>query len=205
MTQRYLRTSDISKAVGVHPNTVRLYEEWGFLPPIPRSASGYRLFTEEHLEQMRLARLAFDTPWSGRNIRRSALALVRQAASGDLSGALAQARWDQGHFDDAENMYRSLVAHYTRVFGEAHRVTLVTRYSLAGVVKDNGRLDEAEAELRRLAAALEVPTIALLKTDTSLHYCPRGGNDRILQQPSVREAVDAIVTHPAWGEIVKSS
>jgi DNA-binding transcriptional MerR regulator len=92
MSQRYLRTSDISKAVGVHPNTVRLYEEWGFLPPIPRSPSGYRLFTVDHLEQMRLARLAFDTPWSGRNIRRSALALVRQAASGDLSGALAQAR-----------------------------------------------------------------------------------------------------------------
>jgi len=28
---RYLRTSDIAKAVSVHPNTVRLYEKWGFL------------------------------------------------------------------------------------------------------------------------------------------------------------------------------
>jgi DNA-binding transcriptional MerR regulator len=26
----YLRTSDLAKAVGVHPNTVRLYEEWGY-------------------------------------------------------------------------------------------------------------------------------------------------------------------------------
>jgi DNA-binding transcriptional MerR regulator len=33
----YLRTSEITKAVGVHPNTVRLYERWGFLPPVPRS------------------------------------------------------------------------------------------------------------------------------------------------------------------------
>lgn len=91
MARRYLRTSDISQAIGVHPNTVRLYETWGFLPRIPRSPSGYRQFTEAHLEQMRLARLALHGGWPGRNIRRSALALVRRAASGDLGGALEQA------------------------------------------------------------------------------------------------------------------
>jgi DNA-binding transcriptional MerR regulator len=91
MKPRYLRTSDIANAVGVHPNTVRLYEEWGFLPPIPRSPSGYRLFTTNHLDQMRLARAAFQGPWPGQNIKRSALAMVRLAASGDLGGALEQA------------------------------------------------------------------------------------------------------------------
>jgi DNA-binding transcriptional MerR regulator len=90
-TPGYLRTSDIAKAVGAHPNTVRLYEEWGFLPPIPRSPSGYRQFTEAHLDQMRFARMALHGGWPGRNIRQSALALVRQAASGDLGGALEQA------------------------------------------------------------------------------------------------------------------
>jgi DNA-binding transcriptional MerR regulator len=88
MRRRYLRTSDIAKAIGVHPNTVRLYEEWGFLPPIPRSPSGYRQFTEAHLAQMRLARAALRGPWPGRKIRQSALTLVRRAASGDLGGAL---------------------------------------------------------------------------------------------------------------------
>ncbi len=92
MTRRYLRTSDLSRAVGVHPNTVRLYERWGFLPPIPRSPAGYRLFTEAHLDQMRLARLALSDAWPGRNIRRSAVTLVRQAASGDLNQAQDQAR-----------------------------------------------------------------------------------------------------------------
>jgi len=82
------RTSEISKAVGVHANTVRLYEEWGFLPPIPRSASGYRQFSEMHLEQMRLARIAYREPYGGRRIRRSARALVRLAATGELEGAL---------------------------------------------------------------------------------------------------------------------
>jgi DNA-binding transcriptional MerR regulator len=90
-TSRYLRTSDIARAVEVHPNTVRLYEEWGFLPPIPRSISGYRLFTKTHLDQMRFARTALRGPWPGRKIKQSALALVRQAASGDLGGALEKA------------------------------------------------------------------------------------------------------------------
>jgi DNA-binding transcriptional MerR regulator len=41
---------------------------------------------------MRLARLALHGGWPGRAIRRSALALVRQAASGDLTPALEQAQ-----------------------------------------------------------------------------------------------------------------
>jgi DNA-binding transcriptional MerR regulator len=71
----FLRTSDIAKAVGVHPNTIRFYEAWGLLPPIPRGPSGYRLFTEAHLDQMCLARMALGESWPGRNIRHSAVAL----------------------------------------------------------------------------------------------------------------------------------
>lgn len=91
MKSRHLRTSEVAKAAGVHPNTVRLYEEWGFLPPVPRSPSGYRLFTGAHVDQMRLARTALHGGWPGPSIRRSAVALVRRAASGDLGGALEQA------------------------------------------------------------------------------------------------------------------
>lgn len=88
---RYLPTSDIAKAVGVHSNTVRLYEKWGFLPPIPRSPSGYRLFMEARLDQMRLARTTLRCTGLGGNVRRTALTLVLQAASGDLGGALERA------------------------------------------------------------------------------------------------------------------
>lgn len=91
MKTRYLRTTDIAKAAGVHANTVRLYEQWGFLPPIPRSPAGYRRYTQEHLAQMQLARLALHGGWPGHAVRESAASLVRRAASGDLGGALAQA------------------------------------------------------------------------------------------------------------------
>lgn len=91
MPKGYLSTSQIAKATGVHVNTVRLYETWGFLPPVRRSPTGYRLFTEAHLDQMRLARTALHGGWPGKPIRTSALDLVLQAARGDLGGALEAA------------------------------------------------------------------------------------------------------------------
>ena len=88
MTRTYLRTSEIAKAVSVHPNTVRLYEEWGLLPTIPRTKSGYRMFSESHLDQMKLARQAMSFTWMGGEIRRTAYEMVYSGAAGDLGGAL---------------------------------------------------------------------------------------------------------------------
>ncbi len=54
----HLKTSDIAREIGVHPNTVRLYEERGYISSVPRAENGYRRFTSRHLEEMRLAHLA---------------------------------------------------------------------------------------------------------------------------------------------------
>jgi DNA-binding transcriptional MerR regulator len=90
-TKRYLRTSELAKAVGIHPNTVRLYEKWGFLSPVERTPSGYRRFTERHLDQLRLARLAFHCNVVGGDVRQALLDMVLTAAKGDLGGALEKA------------------------------------------------------------------------------------------------------------------
>jgi DNA-binding transcriptional MerR regulator len=66
-----------------------MYEVWGFLPPIPRSRSGYRLFTEGHLEQMRLAKIALGWPYPGG--KALVVDLVYRAAAGDLGSALEMA------------------------------------------------------------------------------------------------------------------
>ena len=91
MERRYLRTMDIAHALAVHPNTVRQYEEWGLLPPIPRTPSGYRLFTEKNLDQMRLARTAMAYTWLGGDIGQTSYKMIRQAAVDDLGGALERA------------------------------------------------------------------------------------------------------------------
>ena len=83
-----MTTSDIARAVGVHPNTVRLYEEWGFLQPATRSRSGYRQFTRAHLNQMKLARLAMQFTWLSGDIRRTAREIIFRGAAGDLGSTL---------------------------------------------------------------------------------------------------------------------
>lgn len=84
----HMSTSQLAKAVGVHPNTVRRYGEKGFLPPVERSPSGYRRFTERHLDCLRLTRLVFSNLYPGKAIYVSGLQLLYTTASGDLGGAL---------------------------------------------------------------------------------------------------------------------
>ena len=91
MAQKYYRTSDIARNVGCHPNTVRLYETWGYLPKVSRGSNNYRLFTQVHMDHMQLAWIALRGPYPGATIKRSAYGLVEKAATGDLGSALEMA------------------------------------------------------------------------------------------------------------------
>ncbi|MBN2502453.1 MAG: MerR family transcriptional regulator [Anaerolineales bacterium] len=172
MPQDFLRTSDIAKAVGVHPNTVRLYEQWGYLPAIPRSSSGYRMFTEEHQEQMRLAWLALKYPYPGG--KRVVLDLVIAASKGDLGRALelaydylAQIRAEQAQTDAAtvylerwvEGAAPERLEHPLRI-GETARLLDLTEHMLrnwerdgliaVGRNPDNGYRQYTGADIGRL-------------------------------------------------------
>jgi len=105
---KYYKTSEIAKAAGVHPNTVRLYEDLGLLQPVPRADNGYRLYTLAHLEQMRLARTALRCGFVEGNIRKRAISIIKTAAKGNLKLAieeaydyLAQIKNEQSKADEA--------------------------------------------------------------------------------------------------------
>jgi len=91
MATKFLRTSDLARAVGIHPNTVRLYVDWGLLPPVERSPSGYRLFTEHHLDCLHLARMIYASQYPGRDLRASSNEIIQRAVTGDWHGALEKA------------------------------------------------------------------------------------------------------------------
>ena len=84
---KYLRTSDLARALGVHVNTIRIYEERGFLPDIPRGANGYRQYSRIHLEQARLAHLAARWPYLPSE-KVLLTQLATSAANGDLGMAM---------------------------------------------------------------------------------------------------------------------
>jgi DNA-binding transcriptional MerR regulator len=88
----YISTVDIARSVGVHPNTVRLYEAWGLIPVAKRSEKGYRHYTPFYVDQMKLARLAMADPWPGRAIRHSSILIVKTSAKGQICLALEIAR-----------------------------------------------------------------------------------------------------------------
>ncbi len=89
---KYLRTSDLAKAVGVHPNTVRRYVDKGRMPPVEYSPSGYRRFTPRHLDCLRLAWLVYSGPYAGKAIYLLGVRIVQVTVGGDLADALKLAR-----------------------------------------------------------------------------------------------------------------
>ena len=86
-----LRTSDLAHAAGIHPNTVRRYVDWGLLPPVERTTSGYRLFTQVHLDCLRLARMIYAAPYPGRGFRALGNKIIQHAVIDDWTGALEKA------------------------------------------------------------------------------------------------------------------
>lgn len=106
MAAKHLRTIDIAKEIGVHVNSIRLYEASGLLPEIPRGKNGYRLYTPMHLEQARLVRMTLGGSYVGD--KTLLLNLVQRAADYDFGMAtelayhyLARVRMERTYAESA--------------------------------------------------------------------------------------------------------
>lgn len=111
------KTAEIAKMIGIHPNTVRLYEEWGFIPKPERQKNGYRVFTDWHVAQFRLARLAFQMEVLQNGLRKKMIGMVKTAAAGDFDRAIAmtaeyrsQVRQEQENAEEAIDIVQSLLS-----------------------------------------------------------------------------------------------
>ncbi len=82
------RTTEVATAVGIHPNTVRLYEELGLIPKPERETNGYRIFTEFHIRQFLLARTAFQIEVLQGGLRKKIVSVVKLAANKKFDEAL---------------------------------------------------------------------------------------------------------------------
>ncbi len=84
-------TSQVAKIFDVHPNTVRMYEDLGLIPEPLRKANGYRIFTNVHIEQFRLARIAFQIEVLQNGLRKRIVEVVKLSAKGQYNDAIALA------------------------------------------------------------------------------------------------------------------
>ena len=81
-------TNQIAKIIGIHPNTVRMYEEWGLIPLAERKSNGYRIFTDFHIEQLKLARIAFQVEVLQNGLRKKAVEIIKLSANREFDQAL---------------------------------------------------------------------------------------------------------------------
>ncbi len=81
-------TGQIAKIFGLHPNTVRLYEEWGLIHKPERKPNGYRVFNEIHIKQFELAKKAFQIEVVQAGLRKRIVSVVELSAQYRFDEAL---------------------------------------------------------------------------------------------------------------------
>lgn len=94
------RTTQIAKLIGVHPNTIRFYEQMQLLPAIPRTDNGYRIFNERHVKQLYLLRTAFKAEILGDKLRNEVYEIVKLAAKDAIDDAYQSTQRYLKHLQD---------------------------------------------------------------------------------------------------------
>ncbi len=76
--------SELSHLFHIHPNTVRLYEKWGYISKAERKSNGYRVYTEQHFMQLKVCRQIFGYPFTNIKIRNAGNLLIEASSKWDI-------------------------------------------------------------------------------------------------------------------------
>ncbi|MEL7623759.1 MAG: MerR family transcriptional regulator [Clostridiales bacterium] len=111
------KTSEIANCIGIHPNTVRLYEELELIPKPERKENGYRVFTDFHMEQIKFARIALKVEVLQNGLRKQAIVIIKASALGNFGKAiclteyyLQQIRNEQRNAEEAISITEKLLS-----------------------------------------------------------------------------------------------
>lgn len=86
------KTAEVAKLIGIHSNTVRLYEELELISKPQRLDNGYRVFTDLHLEQFKLVRTALKVEVLQNGLRRKMIAIIKLSAKGEYEKAISHTK-----------------------------------------------------------------------------------------------------------------
>lgn len=82
------KTAQVAKIIGIHPNTVRLYEKLELIPKPQRLSNGYRVFSDFHIAQFKLARTALKVEVLQSGLRRNMINIIKLSAQGEFQKAI---------------------------------------------------------------------------------------------------------------------
>lgn len=144
------KTKEIATLADVHPNTVRIYEDWGFISPVPRRENGYRNYSIVHLFQLQVARTLFKCEIVQGGIRKRAREIVYACG--------------REEFDVAQSLAETYLTHLQREY----------EYSLAAIAVVERWLHQEP--LKRTSAYSRKEAAALLSiTPETLRNWERNG------------------------------
>ena len=130
--QKTYNTSYVAKLIGIHPNTVRLYEEWGFITAPICKENGYRVFTQLHICQFMLARSALQEEVLQNGLRKKVIRMDT-LRNWEMNGLLKVKRKENGYrvyTDDDINRLKII------------RTLKCANYSLSAILRMLNVLDE---------------------------------------------------------------
>ena len=111
------KTAEVATIIGIHPNTVRLYEKMKLIPEPERLSNGYRVFTEFHIWQCKLIRLAFQAEILQNGLRKKIAQMIKVSATGDFDTAitltgeyLTQVKQERRNAEEAINIVKQIIS-----------------------------------------------------------------------------------------------
>jgi len=141
------KTVDVARMIGIHVNTVRLYEKCSLIPKPERLSNGYRVFTDLHVEQFKLARAALQIEVLQNGLRKQAVDIIKVSAAGD--------------YETAARLTRRYIEQVDTEKENAEEAIRITRSILSGM--DEACLDMHTAYTRQEAADFLHVTIDTLR------------------------------------------
>lgn len=133
MTRQTYTTKEIAVQVGVHANTVRFYEEIGFLTKPERFENGYRVYTNLQLEQCKLVRCAMKAEVLQNGLRKKAVEIVKLCAKLDFDASLSTAREYLSMIDRESRSAKSAIAAVENILnaGSSQKIAPMKRQDAA--------------------------------------------------------------------------
>lgn len=111
------KTAEVATIIGIHPNTVRLYEKLKLIPKPKRLSNGYRVFTDFHIKQCKLIRLAFQIEVLQNGLRKKIVQMIMVSATGDFDTAitlteeyLTQIKQERGNAEEAIRIVKQILS-----------------------------------------------------------------------------------------------